>query len=156
MIPVFIENISAWLIKHDAIKSEDKELYEYAIYSFFITISPLFLVILISGIMGKLFEGIVVIIPFMVLRKFSGGFHAKKASTCFVGSCVLLFLCINVVSYIVCSPVSGVLTLAAAASLCILSPVDSENRRLSKDEKVIYKKTTCFIVIFFMAVFLTI
>ena len=81
MIPVFIENISAWLIKHDAIKSEDKELYEYAIYSFFITISPLFLVILISGIMGKLFEGIVVIIPFMVLRKFSGGFHAKKAST---------------------------------------------------------------------------
>ena len=46
--------------------------------------------------------------------------------------------------------------MAAAASLCILSPVDSENRRLSKDEKVIYKKTTCFIVIFFMAVFLTI
>jgi len=44
--------------------------------------------------------------------------------------------------------------LAAAASLCILSPVDSENRRLSKDEKVIYKKTTCFIVIFFMAVFM--
>ena len=45
MISGFIGNISTWLIKHSAIKPEDRELYEYAIYSFIITISPLFLVI---------------------------------------------------------------------------------------------------------------
>lgn len=154
MISGFIGNISAWLIKHNAIESEDRELYEYAIYSFIITFSPLFLVLLISSIIGKLLEGIVIIIPFMVLRKFSGGFHAKKAGTCFISSCILLFLCINAASYIICNYVLKILTLGAAISLCILSPVDSENRRLTDTEKVVYKKTTRFIVIFFIAVFI--
>ena len=30
MISGFIGNVSTWLIKHNAIKPEDKELYEYA------------------------------------------------------------------------------------------------------------------------------
>ena len=153
MISGFIGNISTWLIKHSAIKPEDSELYEYAIYSFIITISPLFLVLLISGIIGKLLEGVVIIIPFMMLRKFSGGFHAKKAGTCFIGSCILLFLCINATSYLICNFMLKTLTLGAAISLCILSPVDSENRRLTDAEKIAYKKTTMFIVIFFMIVF---
>lgn len=152
MISGFIGNISTWLIKHNAIESEDRELYEYAIYSFIITISPVFLVLLISSINGKLPEGVVTIIPFMVLRKFSGGFHAKKAGTCFVGSCILLFLCINVVPYFICNSVLKILTFWAAISLCILSPVDSENRRLTDAEKIVYKKTTIFIVIFFIFV----
>ena len=75
MISGFIGNVSTWLIKHNAIKPEDKELYEYAIYSFIITVSPLFLVILISGIMGKLCEGIVIIIPFMVELLLNTLFH---------------------------------------------------------------------------------
>ena len=76
----FIGYIRTWLFRHNAIKAEVRVLYEYAIYSLIITVSPLFLVILISGIMGKLCEGIVIIIPFMVLRKFSGGFHASSIS----------------------------------------------------------------------------
>ncbi len=154
MISGFIGNVSTWLIKHNAIKPEDKELYEYAIYSFIITVSPLFLVILISGIMGKLCEGIVIIIPFMVLRKFSGGFHASKAGTCFAGSCALLFLCISAASYVTCNMALKILTAVAAVSLCICSPVDSENRRFSNNEKITYKRTTWFIVMFFMVVFI--
>ena len=142
MISGFIGNVSTWLIKHNAIKPEDKELYEYAIYRFIITVSPLFLVILISGIMGKLCEGIVIIIPFMVLRKFSGGFHASKAGTCFAGSCALLFLCISAASYVTCNMALKILTAVAAVSLCICGPVDSD------------KRTTWFIVMFFMVVFI--
>lgn len=154
MISGFIGNISTWLIRHNAIKPEDRELYEYAIYSLIITVSPLFLVILISGIMGKLCEGIVIIIPFMVLRKFSGGFHASKAGTCFAGSCALLFLCVSAVSYVTCNLTLKVLATVAAISLCISSPVDSENRRLSDNEKITYRRITWFIVMFFMVVFI--
>lgn len=154
MISVFIKNIITWLIRHNAIQPDDRELYEYAVYSFIITVSPLFLVILISGIVGKICEGIVIILPFMVLRKFSGGFHAKKAGTCFVGSCALLFLCISAVDYITCNLVFKIITLGAAICLCIWSPIDSENRRLSDAEKETYKKTTWVIVMFFIVVFI--
>lgn len=153
MIYACIENITEWLIRHKAISPSDRELYEYAIYSFLITILPLFIVIFIGGAIGKIWESIVIITPFMLLRKFSGGFHAKSVRTCFICSCVLLFLCIIVACNIPCNMVFKIITLGAATSLCIWSPIDSENRRLTPDEKKSYKKTTCIITLFFITIF---
>ncbi|MGM9946680.1 accessory gene regulator B family protein, partial [Floccifex sp.] len=87
-----------WMIDMQAITEEDRELYEYAAYSFFITMAPLMLVILFGSFMGFLVESIVFIIPFMAIRKFSGGYHMKSPITCFVISCFLLLFCI-ILSY---------------------------------------------------------
>ena len=69
--------IVEWLINHDAIESDDKELYEYALYSLWLLVTPLFLAIIVGLCFGRIKEGIVIVIPFMLLRKFSGGYHAK-------------------------------------------------------------------------------
>ena len=67
--------IVTWLIKHKAILNEDRELYEYAVYGFFLTTFPIIISITIGGIMGKIFESILFIVTFMLTRKYSGGFH---------------------------------------------------------------------------------
>ena len=59
--------ITNWLIKNGAIVPSDRELYEYALYSMGITIAPLFLVLIIGAFMGALMEGIILIIPFIVV-----------------------------------------------------------------------------------------
>ena len=57
------------------------------------TIIPLIMVMIIGGILGLMKNGIVMIIPFLVIRKFSGGFHAKRewvwgiSSVCSVHCC---------------------------------------------------------------------
>lgn len=84
--------IVEWLINHDAIKSEDKELYEYALYSLWLLATPLFLAIIIGGCLGGVKEGIIIVIPFMLIRKFSGGYHAKHLWICLIGSTILLSL----------------------------------------------------------------
>ncbi len=67
--------IITWLICQQAIQEQDRELYTYALYNM-----------------------VLLIIPFMMLRKFSGGFHAKTPLRCMAISsfycfCVLkLFL----------------------------------------------------------------
>ena len=60
--------IVEWLINHDAIESDDKELYEYALYSLWLLVTPLFLAIIVGLCFGRIKEGIVIVIPFMLLR----------------------------------------------------------------------------------------
>lgn len=142
MIARCAEGITGWLIRYGAVKESDRELYVYAAYSFLITISPLFLTIVIGTLLGKTWQSIVLILPFLVIRKFSGGIHAKYAWVCFVCSCLLLLFCIELSEWMNCGPVLMFVTGGAVLSLSLLSPVDSENRRLDADEKKRYHRIT--------------
>lgn len=44
--------LSGWLIKHDAIEPDDRELYEYALYSFLVSVMPLAIFLIASGMIG--------------------------------------------------------------------------------------------------------
>lgn len=146
-------HITTWLIRHSAIKENDRSLYEYALYCLFLTVCPLLMVILNGVIMGMVKESMIFILPFMVIRKYSGGFHMKHAWTCFVCSYVVLFLCIFITARVQCSILLSVLVLGSAASLIVCSPVDSENRQLDLTEKQSYKKTTIWISVLFLAIY---
>ena len=82
------------MVRCNAINEADKELYKYALYSFFLLVSPLILAGGVGFGLGSVKHGVALIFPFMVLRKFSGGYHAKNLHTCILGSGFLLFLCI--------------------------------------------------------------
>ena len=92
--------IVTWLIKHKAILNEDRELYEYAVYGFFLTTFPIIISITIGGIMGKIFESILFIVTFMLTRKYSGGFHTRHACVCIISSLIILFVCIYIIANI--------------------------------------------------------
>ena len=143
------EIMTAWLVKYNAIDSEDKELYEYAIFSILFTFSPLLLSIIIGLLIGRLWECVVLIIPFLFIRKFSGGFHAKKAWICLICSSTLLVFCTIVSSYIEYGLGLAMVTLAAITILVLCSPIDSESRRLSQEEKKSCKIATIIITFFF-------
>lgn len=153
MISQMTKSLVAWLIQCDAIDEDDIELYEYAAYSLFITISPIILTIIIGAIMGSLLESIITIIPFMVIRKYSGGYHTKHLHSCLVGSCCLLVLCIGMTSFIKCGMELSIVTLAAIISLIIFSPIDNENRRLEEYEKKKYKKRAGIIAVSFGVIY---
>lgn len=149
MIAHCIGKITAWLIKQGAIPDTDRELYEYAIYSLLLSLSPLAFMIAVGCLTGFITEGILLILPFILVRKFSGGFHAKHAYTCLIGSCGLLLLCLYAALHMKCGIGLHIAVLAAIISLIVCSPIDSENRRLELCEKLAYKRTTGFIALFF-------
>ena len=137
------------MVRCNAINEADKELYKYALYSFFLLVSPLILAGGVGVGLGSVKHGVALIFPFMVLRKFSGGYHAKKLHTCIMGSGFLLFLCIMLSMHMQCDWKLAIATVIASVSLIAFSPIDSENRRLDTDEKRTYKKIIVFCVIFF-------
>ena len=71
--------ITDWLIKCGAIPETDRELYEYAIYSILLSLSPMLLALAIGALFGSAVQGVLTITPFVILRKFSGGYHANVA-----------------------------------------------------------------------------
>ncbi|MDE6252877.1 MAG: accessory gene regulator B family protein [Lachnospiraceae bacterium] len=149
MIERCADAVTDWLISHYAVEEQDRELYVYAVYSFLMTISPLLLSLIFGIMMGMVMQSIILIIPFMVIRKYSGGFHAKNAWSCLICSCLLLILCISMTSYIKCGFGLTTVTVMALGSLMVCSPVDSENRRLELHEKKRYKYMTIVLVFAF-------
>lgn len=136
------KNITNWLIENGAIEDSDVELYEYAIYSIIITISPLLLVLFIGIGMGTALEGVIMILPFMCIRKFSGGYHAKNSGVCLISSCIILVFCMWLATCLEYGSWVMVGTTVCVLSLCVNSPIDSENKRLEQSEKAQYQKIT--------------
>lgn len=142
--------VTKWLLQAGAISIEDKDLYEYAAYSFLFNLIPLFMAFIFGLVLDMVTEGFLMILPFMFIRKFSGGLHLKSAKACLISSSVLLislFLLIKMThiytAYFFCS----VAVFLFAIQLFMLSPIDSEARRLSEKERFVFRKVARIIVV---------
>lgn len=136
------DKVACWLVRCQVIEEADRELYEYAVISFLMSLMPLILGLCFGFAMGGVKQSVFIILPFVLIRKFSGGYHAKRAWICLVTSSLLVFLCIKLSFWLSCSVGLILAAAAATASLCVFSPVDNENRRLDEEEKKQYRGTT--------------
>lgn len=136
----YTEAVAAWLVKCQVIEEQEKELYCYAMESYILFWSPVIIALLSGIIMGRVKESIFVIIPFMIIRKYSGGYHTKHLSVCLICSLLLLLLCILIACSIPANTILMFITLIACLNLIIFSPIDHENRILGSKEKIVYKK----------------
>lgn len=152
MIEKCAVGITNWLIQSELKKESERELYEYAVYSVLLTMSPIFLAITVGFLFGCIWRSVLIILPFVAIRKFSGGYHAKRAVTCFVSSSLLLILCIILSFYIQCGWILMSFSAGATASLVCFSPIDNVNRLLNQEEKARYKKSTMLIAVLFLII----
>lgn len=146
--------ITGWLIDNDAIKKEDEELYIYAVSNFVLTLIPVVSVLVFANLIGHLLEGLFMIIPFLVIRKFSGGFHFRSAVLCMVTSITVLILLLIFTVRIALLPVFDIGIVLSVISLSLNSPIDSEARRLDEEEISHFKRTAALIAVSFMIIYM--
>lgn len=146
--------VADWLIRKEAIEESERDLYEYAVHSLIMLIAPLPMALVIGWLFGEFGMSVVLILPFMILRKFSGGYHAKKQWICLIISSSLLAVCFALAEVIVAGTVLSLSVALSAACLAVFSPVDSENRRLSPEEQRNFGKTARILVAIFVMVYI--
>lgn len=134
MIHAVSLTLAEWLTKERAISENDRPLFAYAVYSLLFGLSPMLIAIILGLIFNMLCEGVVMIIPFIIIRKFSGGQHLKSSVSCFIISTCLLTVAFHAMQSIfkhrdVC--VLSVIVLASIISICIFSPIESPSRKIS-------------------------
>lgn len=156
MIRIISDAISRWLEVEGVVQSKERALFAYAVYSCLFGLLPIGIILALGLCMGMVQEGVVLIIPFMVLRKFSGGFHLKSSGLCLIVTVLMLAISMALVKIITCENKVSVLTLLVFVSvmgLCKFSPVENEARRLSQKERRTFKRVTRVLSIMLFGVY---
>ena len=142
MIDKISASVAKWLLEKGAISADAKPLYEYAFFCFLITALPVITVSIIGLVAGMFWEGLMLIAPFVFIRKFSGGYHLKSSNLCMVVSTFILaaflFASKAVCVFSLYIPFAAIAAIAAV-SLMVFSPIDSEERKLSEKENSAFK-----------------
>lgn len=137
--------ISEWLLKEKVVECGNQELFSYAAYCLLLGTLPLFIILILGLTCGMVYEGIIMLVPYMLIRKFSGGYHLNSPTVCLICSSLLLSLALALVKFISCTNYLYLYSLATSISvaiLCILSPIDSEARRLSERERLVFRNVS--------------
>lgn len=146
MIQELPSRVAKWLEQEGVISGKDNGLFSYAVYSLLFGLLPIFIVVLLGLAFGMLREGLLMITPFMLIRKFSGGYHLNSTKLCVIFSSILLALAMRFIKVIVCGGHLSLLTMLVVLSVicvCAFSPVENNSRKLTKKERQLFRKVAC-------------
>lgn len=134
---------------------EDEKIYRYG----YILLCEVFVNLVIALAIGIVFSKTKEVIFFLgmyiPLRSFCGGWHADKIWKCTVISNAILMLQVysieNIKMYL---SMSGILQIFFFNMICVyfISPVDTEMKKISQDEKKTYKRKIKLILVFHMII----
>lgn len=130
--------IVQWLINNDEIQERDKILYKYALNSIKATAIPLILAFVMCVMLRIPLANMLLVIPFMIIRKYSGGYHAGTIYQCLVLSCIVLAISFAIAVSIRFSIGLNVALILSIIIIWMISPIDSDNKRLNAEEKRIW------------------
>lgn len=156
MIRMISEAITKWLELEGAVSSNERTLIQYAAYSFLFGLLPVGIVLVLGMCFGMIREGIILIIPFMLLRKFSGGFHLKSSGLCLVVTTGVLALSMGLTKYIAYTEKTGMLSICVFLSvlgLCIFSPIENQARKLTGKERSVFRMIARILAILSLALY---
>lgn len=105
--------------------------------------------LVIGAFMGMFFECVVYLVLFTILRTNAGGYHADTRIRCFIQSMLTMIVAMLVLMYVNTATmiVLAVTAFLSGIAIILLAPVDSENKRLEKDEIVKFKTRSIVILI---------
>ncbi|CAK7085551.1 accessory gene regulator B family protein [Tissierella sp.] len=138
------------LCARDIIKEEDIEVYRYGLQLLVATILKGLGIAIIGILTGLLKESIIFILFFSSLRIQAGGYHAKTVINCFIGTSMLLFLSILLLKLlpVIYQPYYVLISMVFSIFFVYLyAPLESENKPLDEEEKILYRRRSLQTVI---------
>lgn len=131
-----------WLKRENGDFKEDLAVYRYAVKCTILGLTPIGITLALGVLFKKSQEGFAMIITYMLIRKFSGGYHLKRFTQCFVASCCAIALGYVVISTIEMYPVKiyfNMLVVFAAVFVIASSPIEDHNRTITDTERKAFK-----------------
>lgn len=132
--------LTNFIIQHSDAKREDADIIAFGVKYGLITLAEILGMVVISFLMREFIPGAVILIAFIFIRVYAGGYHAKTLLRCVVMSTILFTLIILGYKMLYLPIiVKGLIALFLGVLILIFSPVENDNRRLSKNEKKVFK-----------------
>lgn len=132
--------IVQFMLKHSVIEAEDAEIYKFGFNQLIFISINLITTVIIGILFSMLFESIIFLVSYMVVRVYAGGYHAKTQFRCYIISSFFIVLALLGVRYINWEGFASIIAITIAAMIIFkLSPVETKNKPLDDIETKIYK-----------------
>ena len=147
--------LTNFIIQHSDVKREDADIIAFGVKYGLITLAEILGMVVISFLMRELIPGAVILIAFISIRVYAGGYHAKTLPRCVVMSTILFTLIILGYKMLYLPIiVKGLIALFLGVLILIFSPVENDNRRLSENEKKVFKNRALLFYSISLAIFM--
>lgn len=139
MVKQFSQKVAGCFADNRVIDEKDTGIYEYGLSVLINFLVNLATILVIGGLLGCIPESICYTVCYIILRKFTGGYHAKTPHACYLFSTLMFLASLLIIraGLVKIYLLVGVVILAIGCSFII--PVDTENKRLSGKEKKVYR-----------------
>lgn len=149
-----VDNICNFIIcklnEEEIISEEKNEIYLYGLQLFIATLIKAVGLFVLAIIMGAVKESIIFMIFFTSLRIQAGGIHAHSLLKCFITTAIMLFTSIYIVKLIPYAHKLNIQIIMISTSILLVykyAPVENENKPLSKEEYILYRKRSMITVV---------
>lgn len=145
------------LINYNIVNEKEIPLYEYGLKIIAYKIGYMISLISICFILQRSFINLLIFyFSFVLLRKYSGGYHAKNYISCML-LFLLVYLCLDLgvsLFQTMNDSLLFVYFLIISVLIYLKSPIDCANKRLTSYQKVKNKKKTLFVLILLISTYI--
>lgn len=133
----------------------NKDYFDIYVYGFELIISFLFStvsILLIGSFVWSIYQTAAFLIVFVLLRSFSGGYHAKTYSMCTIVTFGTYFIVMLLSNYVFVNCWQYLLLAGLGVFiLSLVSPVEHPNKKTSKEQKKKHKIISLFLFVVFIS-----
>lgn len=148
MFSSIAEKITIHLESNNAFKSEDRAIYQYGVQQGLSIMLNLSTTLLLGIVTGMIWESIIFLAAYMLLRRYAGGFHAKTPARCYIYSSVMVLLALLGIKYMYNSILISIcMFIVGSLIIFLFSPIEDKNKPLDAAEQLVYQKRTRFYLI---------
>lgn len=135
------------MIEKNVISTEDRQIYSYGLYQSFLLAINVVSSILLGMVFGIFVQSALLITCYIPLRSYSGGYHCKTPLRCYLFSIISLSVIFAVIKYQFINGYFAVaLLILAVTVILLLAPMESHNKPLDEEERLVFRKRTLVII----------
>lgn len=152
LIEYFSNKILKYICNKKVIDNDEIDVYKYGIEITLSSVLNIFLILIIAAATNTLSVGIVFLIVFISVRKYTGGFHADTYLTCnltFV-CCYMLVLILLRINFMQNVIIHISMILMCFLTILFLCPIENKNKKIVNKRKM--KIISFFAYLFWYAV----
>ena len=155
MLEKVSRHIALRLIKSGILKDDSIDLYSYAIQYLLLIIIPTINFTAYCIATQKILIGLIELFSFLLIRKYSGGYHCESSSVCLVFSTIILIFMAWLSYFIQPSLIQIIILLICEIELLIKGPIISVNHNVSSLERKKYNIYIFIILLIYNLIYIT-
>lgn len=141
--------VASILVDNGQIDESEREIYEYAVTMFEMYSVSFIIGIILSIVMHAPLSYWFFVVPFFLIRRNAGGYHASTQLRCYIYSSLIVALALFWCNFefVYKAPITLVISYISAIIIMLLAPQDTPNKPMSVEEKAKFGRLARIMVI---------